>query len=108
MSSKESSAQMAATRTDSETRIRSDRSCRSRTKRGLEEHLQGPLHRARAARSDHRVASVDVGGRSDLPERAAPHARAQEPAEIDAIGDVEDLPARLNPRIPLDLELLED
>ena len=65
----------------------------------LEQHLNRPLHRARSARSDDRVAAVDVRRRADLTEDAAARARAEERAEVHAIGDVEDFPSRLQPRV---------
>src|SRR2546425_7712581 len=74
----------------------------------LRTELSAPLHRARPARADHRVAAVDVRRRSDLPKEAAAHAGALESAEVHAVRHVEDFPARLQPRIPLQLELFED
>src|SRR5437867_11203046 len=73
-----------------------------------EQHLERPLHRARSARADDGVTAIDVRSRSNLPERAAPHTGTEETTQIDAIGHFEDLPARLKPRVPLQLELCED
>src|SRR3954447_903697 len=74
----------------------------------LEEHFQRPLHRARPALRDHRVASVDVRRRSDRAEQSAADVRALRRAKIDAVEEVEDLPSGLNPGVPLKMELLDD
>src|SRR5262245_45979703 len=50
-----------------------------------EEHLEGPLHRARSTGSDHRIAAIHIRRRADLPEHPAAGAGAQESAEIDPV-----------------------
>src|SRR5262245_38726423 len=72
------------------------------------DHLEGPLHRPRPTSAEHWVAAVGVRRRSDLAERTAANTRAQEPTEIHAIGQVEDFPARLDPRSARQLELLDE
>src|SRR2546422_11505156 len=74
----------------------------------LEQQVEPPLHRSGTAGADHRVAAIDVRRRTDLPEDAAARARAQEAAEVHAVGQVEDFPPRLDPRLAAQLDLLQD
>src|SRR5438552_3616460 len=63
-----------------------------------EQYFKGPLHRSRAALRDDWIAGIDVGRRRNRSEHAAAKISTLRTAEVHAIEQIENLPARLDAR----------